>query len=121
MKMLFYVMYPAKLAISLLNALSKKGDLSLMKNFRGIQMQPLLALLYDRIIANRLTLWAKFNPEQSAFQKGKGTLNQIFSLRTVISLAKAYKSSLYIGFYDLEKAFDKVSRVLLLKAFSDIF
>ena len=34
-----------------------------MKNFWGIQMQTLLALLYDRIIADRLTLWAKFNPE----------------------------------------------------------
>ena len=35
MNMLFYVMYPAKLSISLLNALPKKGDLPLMKNFRG--------------------------------------------------------------------------------------
>ena len=60
-----------------------------MKNFRGIQMQALLALLYNRIIAARVTLWAKFNPKQLAFEKGKGTLEQLFLLRIVISLAKA--------------------------------
>ena len=111
--MIFYATYPVKLTISLLHALPKKGDLSLMKNYRGIQMQPLLSLLYDRIITKRLTLWAKFNTEQSAFQKGKGTLDQIFLLRTVRPLAKNNKSPLYIGFYNLEKAFD-ITRVIII-------
>ena len=48
------------------------------------------------------------------FQEGKGTLDQIFLLCMVISLAKTNKSLLYIGFY--EKAFDKVSCVLFLKS-----
>ena len=78
-------------------------------------MQPLLGLLYDRIIALRLIAWAKINSEQTAFQKGKGTLDQIFTLRVVIALAKRYHKPLFLGFFDLSKAFDKVSRVLLLK------
>ena len=77
-------------------------------------MQNLLSLPYDRIIANRLNLWAKVHPEQTAFQKGKSTLDQIFLLRTIIALIRQAKLTLYIGYFDLEKAFDKVSMPMLL-------
>ena len=79
-------------------------------------MQSLLSLLYDRIIAKRLLNWARIHPEQSAFQKGKSTLNQIFLIRIIISLVKRENITLFIGFFDLEKAFDKISRPLLLKS-----
>ena len=115
MNIIFFLCYPFKLCLSLLSAIPKKGNLLLVTNFRGIQMQPLLALLYDRIIASRLISWAKVSPEQTAFQKGKGTLDQIFLLRVIIALAKRHKKSLYVGLFDLSKTFDKVSRVELLK------
>ena len=116
LNLIFYVAYPVRLAISLLCAIPKKGNLKLLTNYRGIQIQPLLAILYDRIIANRLILWANTNEEQTAFKKGKSTLDQIFLLRTIISLAKQTDVTLYISFFDLAKAFDKVSRPLLLKS-----
>ena len=61
-------------------------------------MMRAIACLIDRVIAKRLYAWMKIEAEQSAFQKGKSTLLQIVILR----------------FVDLEKAFDKVSRFLLL-------
>ena len=115
LNLLFYVAYPVKLATSLLFPIPKKGNSNLVSNLRGIQMQPLLGILYDRIIANRLILWSKVSPEQTAFQKGKSTIDQIFLLRTVINLSFLVKVPLYIGYFDLAKAFDKVSRPLLLK------
>ena len=45
----------------------------------------------------------------------KSTLHQLFTIRLLIDLAKKTNTTLYIGFFDLEKAFDKVSRLLLLK------
>ena len=114
--LIFYVTYPIKFGMSILATIPKKGNLKLLTNYRGIHMQNLLSLLYDRIIANRLMIWAKINPEQSAFQKGKSTLNNIFLLRVITSLTKYAKVPLYIGFFDLAKAFDKVSRPLLLKS-----
>ena len=67
----------------------------LIDNYRGIQIicvlliirevQPLLPNLYDRIICNRLLRWAKINDEQTAFQKGKSTIDQIFILRIIMS------------------------------------
>ena len=54
LKVVFFFCYPMKLCLSLLHAIPKKGNLRLVTNFRGIQMQPLLGLLYGRIIALRL-------------------------------------------------------------------
>ena len=54
MNILFYITYPPKLALSILNALPKKGNLSLAKNYRGIQMLQAFGVLFDRIITNRI-------------------------------------------------------------------
>ena len=115
MNIMFYITYPANLAISLLIAIPKKGNLSLPKNFRGIQMLQALAALYDRVITVRLEKWIKICYEQSAFQKLKSAIHQLFTIRILIEIAKNTKTSLYIGLFDLEKAFDKVSRLHLLK------
>ena len=115
LNMLFFVAYPVKLAISFLSALPKKGNLSFVTNYRGIQMLPALAVLYDRVITNRLTSWISVHAIQSAFQKGKSTLHQLFTIRLLIVLAKATNTTLYIGLFDLAKAFDKVSRYQMLK------
>ena len=116
MNLLFFCVYPLKLTLSILHAIPKTGNLLLCSNYRGIQMQQLFALLYDRIIAARLISWAKISYEQSAFQKGKSTLNHIFTLRILIALCKKLNKNVYIGFFDLSKAFDKVSRLELLKS-----
>ena len=114
--LIFYMSYPMRFGLSVLSTIPKKGNLRLMTNYRGIHVQNMMSMLYDRIIANRLLLWARIRPEQTAFQKGKSTIDQIFLLRVIIGLTKAAKSPLFIGFFDLEKAFDKVSRPLLLES-----
>ena len=115
LNILFFVCYPVKLAISLLIALPKKGNLRLPKNFRGIQMLSALSVLFDRVITDRLKTWLRVNDVQSAFQKLKSTLHQLFTLRLIIEIAKRSNKCVYIGLFDLEKAFDKVSRYQMLK------
>ena len=114
LNIIFYISYPVELAVSLLSAIPKPGPAS-AKNFRGIQMLRALAVLYDRIITNRLELWIVVSAVQSGFQKSKSTLHQIFTIRLLIEIAKRNDTTLYIGMFDLEKAFDKVSRHKLLK------
>ena len=48
LNVIFFFCYPMKLCLSLLHAIPN-----------GIQMQPLLGLLYDRIIALRLIAWPR--------------------------------------------------------------
>ena len=115
MNTILFTAFPSRLCTSLLSAIPKAGNLRLPENYRGIQMQPMFTNLFDRIICNRLIRLAKINDEQTAFQKGKGTIDQIFLLRTIISIIKENNTPLYIGFFDLSKAFDRVSRFLLLK------
>ena len=43
-------------------------------------------------------------------------LNHIFTLHLLIAPVKRYKKTLYIGFFDLSKAFNTVSRIQLIKA-----
>ena len=107
MNLLFGISHPAYLCLSLLCAIPKKGNLRLPQNYRGIQMMPLLAGWYDRILANRLTRWLYVSHEQSAFQKGKSTIFQLFTLRILIMICKRTNRTLYIAFFDIEKAFDK--------------
>ena len=114
LNIIFYISYPVELAVSLLNAIPKPGPPS-PRNFRGIQMLKALAVLYDRIITNRLELWVAVRAVQSGFQKLKSTLHQIFTIRLLIEIAKMTNTTLYIGMFDLEKAFDKVSRYKLLQ------
>ena len=113
---MFYISYPAILTVSLLNAIPKKGNLSLPVNFRGIQMLPGMGVLYDRIINNRLKSWIidKIRDVQSAFQKGKSATHQIFAIRLLVEISKLHNTTIYIGMFDLEKAFDKVSRYKML-------
>ena len=115
LNLMFLIKYPLSLAISLLSMIPKKGNLKFMKIYRGIQMLKSFACLYDRILANRLKLWLPFNDNQTAFQKGKPTLLHIFILRILIEIAKRKKMTLYIWSMDIEKAFDIVPRLSLLK------
>ena len=110
----FFTKYPIQLALSLLTVIPKKGSMLLPKNYRGIQMLRALGSLYDRIIARRIYTWMNIEPEQSAFQKGKSCMLQIFTLRILMEIVKKKKMTLYIACVDLEKAFDKVSRFQLL-------
>ena len=84
----------------MLCALPKKGNLSLPKNYRGIQMLKSLSALYDRIITARLRKWSgdAISFVQSAFQKGKSTTQPLFTNRLLIEISKYTDATLYIGF-----------------------
>ena len=112
---IFYLYYPLSLACSLLFTIPKKGNLKLPSNFRGIQMLKTLGVLYDRTLSRRLDRWLNVHDEQTGFLKGKSTVTQLFTLRLLIEMSKKIVCTLYIGCFDIEKAFDKVSRILLLK------
>lgn len=115
MNAIFYLKYPLSLTISLLTCIPKTGNLSLPKNYRGIQIQKAFALLYDRIIFARLQAWIGISDEQSAFQKGKSTLHQLFTIQILYAISKSLDTPIYIGLFDISKAFDRVSRYLLFK------
>ena len=51
--------------------------------------------------------------EQRSFRKGRGYVNQIFTLKKIGEKARERKRRVYMGFLDLEKAYDRVNRDVL--------
>ena len=68
-------------------------------------MFPVIGVLYGRVITKRLERWVSIHDEQTGFRKEKATLTQIFTLRIIIEIMKKTKRKLYIGCFDIEKAF----------------
>ena len=109
-----------KWAPSMLFSIPKKGNLKLVKNWRGIQVGEYINLWYDRILCNRIKLWMNINEFQTAYQRGEGCNTQIFTFRIITELAKQKKKPIYISYVDLEKAFDKVKRSTMLRVLSNL-
>ena len=90
----------------------KKGDLTLVTNYRGISLLPIAAKIYNKLILNRLL--PKIEPilrkNKNGFRAGRSTLSQILALRRIIEeITNCNKEAVFI-FVDFSKAFDSIDR-----------
>ena len=106
--------YPLAWAIARMFMIFKKGGRLDPANYRGISLINAITKLYDMVLNNRFTKWYKPRSEQAGAQKGRGCEEQILALRLLIDIARRTKRTLYIGFVDFIKAYDKILRSLLL-------
>ena len=58
--------------------------------------------------------------EQSGFRKGRSGMENIYVLKEVIDRSRRRKQELYLGFIDIEKAYDGINRKKLLKLLEHI-
>ena len=114
-QILFNIVFFATSAPTMLVTVAKKGNLTLPKNWRGIQMCEYLNAWYDRILSNRLKQWMSIDEFQTAYQKGKSCNTQSFTLRTITELGKKERTPIFVTFIDLEKTFDRVRRTTMLQ------
>lgn len=96
----------------------KKGDKTLLKNYRPISLLSHVYKLFSRVISNRLTrrLDEAQPAEQAGFRRGYGTIDHIHTVRQVIQKTKEYNQPLCMAFVDYEKAFDSVETWSVLEA-----
>jgi hypothetical protein len=87
----------------------KKGDKSLLKNYRPISLLSHIYKLFSRVIANRLArrLDEFQPPEQAGFWSGYGTIDHIHTVRQIIQKTED-NQPLCLAFVDYEKTFDSV-------------
>ena len=110
--------YPDSWSECLVVAVPKSGDLSDPNNYRPIVLISVLSKLYTTILTNRLLSWSEEEDilidNQFGFRPGKSTVDAIFILFGIISHTLQNKQKLYCSFVDFRKAFDKISRRILI-------
>ena len=94
----------------------KAGNKADADNYRGIALLNITGKVFTRILNGRLMAVAEkiLLEQQSGFRKGRGTTDQIFCVRQMIEKHIEHQDPLYMAFIDLKKAYDSVSRSLLM-------
>lgn len=109
--------YPQSWGEGIIIPIFKGGEVNEAQNYRGITLINILAKIYSQILLNRLTKWSekenKLSKNQFGFQKGKSTIDCIFTFYSIINKTLNAGDKLYCVFVDYEKAFDKIDRTLL--------
>ena len=67
-----------------------------------------LERILDRRIRKRVEM--EIGEQQQGFRKGRGTPNRMFALRQLVEMKLEVQGEMALGFVDLEKAYDTVSR-----------
>ena len=105
------------------NLLHKGKSKQHLDNYRGISISSNIGKLFTRILAQRLESIIEQNgwlgEIQGGFRKGRGTMDHLFVLTSLMDRAHKLKKPIYIAFIDLRKAFDRVWREGLWKCLGE--
>ena len=84
--------------------LTKKGNLSLCKNWRGITRLSITSKVFSRVILNRIytALDPMLRKEQAGFRKARSCGKHIFTLRQIIEQCHEWKTPCYANFMNFE-------------------
>ena len=88
----------------------KKGSFKSLKNYRGIFIVPIVSIIFEKLLKNRITPILKQNMSnfQNGGSKGKGVVDNLFLLRALIDHSKYMGKQLWLTLYGTEKCFDSL-------------
>lgn len=106
--------WPERWSSGVVFPLYKQGDRLDPSNYRPITLLSSMGKLFGSIVENRLSSWAtkhdKIADEQGGFRRGRGTRDQIFILREILSSRKERGLPTLVTYIDARKAYDTVWR-----------
>ena len=92
------------------------GDVHDLGKYRGITLLSQVLKLLERVLNSRIMrrVEGDFGEEQQAFRKGRGTADGMYVVRQMVEKRLEVQGSMALGFVDLERAFDTVSREMVM-------
>ena len=81
--------------------------------YRGVKLLEHAMKIVERVLENRIRGLVTIDDMQFGFMPGKGTNHALFILRRMQEEFREREQKLYMGFVDLEKAFDRVPRKVM--------
>ena len=97
----------------IINLYKGKGDARERGNYRGLKLLDHGMKVVERVIGNWIRNVVEISDMQFGFMPGRGTTDAIFIARQVQEKFLSVNKPLYFAFVDLEKAFDRVPRLVL--------
>ena len=88
----------------------KRGSFRKVENYRGIFLAPILSIIFEKLLKNRISQHLQQNMSrfQSGGMKGKSVVDNLFITRGLINHAVYSNKELWVTFYDIEKCFDSL-------------
>jgi len=91
-----------------------------VNDYRPITLTDSISKLFELVLLQRLTKWCESRcllvEEQGGFRRGRGTLDQIFTLHEIVASRRERRKLTFMAFLDCRRAYDRVWRDgLLLK------
>ena len=96
-----------------LNLYKGKGDALDRGSYRGLKLTDQVMKLMERVLDFFIRKMVVIDDMQFGFVPGRVTTDAIFTLRQLQEKHFAANKTLYLAFVDLEKAFNRVARLVL--------
>lgn len=110
--------FPDKLKVALIKLLHKKGDPTLVENYRPISLLSVFSKIFERVmhsrVSNFFTTCGIFNSEQHGYLNNRSTITGIFDFIHKVTNSLEDKMLILGLFLDLTKAYDCLDYNILL-------
>ncbi|XP_047998769.1 uncharacterized protein LOC125236115 [Leguminivora glycinivorella] len=112
---------PEQWKTSTIILLHKKGDKSLVNNYRPISLITNMYKIFSKVILNRISkeLEANQPKEQAGFRSGFSTVDHIHTIKQIIEKHLEYNKIFYLAFIDYNKAFDSLKHKYIWEALQE--
>ena len=94
---------------------NKSGDKSDINNYRPIALVTVASKIFEIILLELMQSYLDTTDNQFGFKKGHYADHCIYELTYVIQYYRSYNITVYTGFLDASKAFDRINHWTLFK------
>lgn len=103
--------------------LHKKGDPKCCENYRSIALLNNVLKLITHMLSQRIICWSEdhkiFSESQAGFRPGRGCIDNVFSLSSIVSIYLIKQRKLFAAFIDFKSAFSNTDHALLFSKMFD--